>query len=88
MNLEKRLYKTDTGVYFGTIQKQIHNQRGRKFICIGKKQVHIDNIPTLPNEWDLVQWYVLDGLFLEFSCPVIDWWMKMRMKNKYIKYDL
>lgn len=87
MNVENRLYKTDQGVYIGTIQKKVHNQRGRRFVCIGKKQIHIDNIPLLPkeNNWDLFQWYVLDGLFESFPCVVMDWWMKMRMKNKYIK---
>lgn len=86
MNTEGRLYKTDNGVYLGMEQKQIHNQRGRRFICVGKRQIHIDNIPVLPkeNKWDLFQWYVLDGLFQESPCVVMDWWMKMRSINKYI----
>lgn len=86
MNIEGRLYKTDAGVYFGTIQKQIHNQRGRRFVCVGKRQVHLDNIPVLPKEekWDLFSWYVLSGLFSEYPCMVMDWWMEMRIKNKYL----
>lgn len=87
MNTENRLYKKDGRVYIGTIQKPIHDQRGRKFVCVCKKQIHIDNIPILPKEekFDLFQWYVLDGLFESFPCVVMDWWMKMRIKNRYIK---
>ncbi len=86
IGVSNRLYKIANRVYFGTTEINVHNQRGRLFIKHRNKQINIKNIPTLPkeSEWDLFQWYVLDGLFQKFSCPVIDWWMAMRKKGTYI----
>ena len=68
MDTTNRLYKNGDGVYFGTIQKQVHEQRGRRFVCVGKKQIHVDNIPVLPIEKDCVFDYIFGVGSVNFPC--------------------
>lgn len=83
INLENRLYKKEGGVYYGTIQKQVHNQRGRLFVCLGKKQIHLDNVPVLKEESDPVFDYVFGGGFQKFPCVAMDYWIeRWRMGRK------
>lgn len=83
INLSNRLYKQGDEVYFGYNQLTVHDQRGRLFVKFKGKQINLKNIPVLPEDKDPVFDYVFGGLFQNFSCPAVDYWiMRHRMKRK------
>lgn len=77
--------KDDITVTYGNRDYRIQDDRGYRHIVVRLNGIRT-KITVKERKWDLVQWYVLDGLFQEFPCIVMSWWVKMRIENKYINF--
>jgi len=73
----EKLYKTCTGVYSGTRQLPVKNQRGRQYVNFKGKQINIKEIPE--KETDVVFDYVFNGKFLENPNPILDMCARLRV---------
>lgn len=81
MNTTPNVY-IEYGIVYTSTRKvlSIKEQRGRRYVYFNGRQINIKSIPEY-KQWDLFYWYVLDGLFVEYPCAVIDWWIKIRIYN-------
>jgi hypothetical protein len=97
IDLTNRLYKVGDAVYFGYKALNVHNQRGRLFVCYRDKQVNLKDIPVLPKDEkpDPVFNYIFTGQSATHPCHAMDYWIRRhrlkqdirpwQYKAKYIK---
>ena len=83
MNTENQLRKTCTGVYAGTRQLPIKEQRGRKYVNFQGKQVNLKDIPEgFAPEEDEVFRYIFCYGFRDNPDPRLDALAKERIYKK------
>ena len=78
---ENQLYKTCTGVYAGTRQLAVKEQRGRKYVNFQGKQINIKEIPEKKND-DPVFDYVFNFGFRNSPNPELDRLARERIYGK------
>lgn len=61
----------------------VKEHRGWKYVNYNGKKIGISSLPELRITNDVVFEYVFGGLFIQFPCPAMDYWiMRHRMKRK------
>lgn len=86
MDLSQAKYvRTRNIVAVHGMEYTVKKQRGRYYIHAENSQVTVTDIVNKPDEWDLFSWYVLSDLVHKFPCRVMNWWVDMRLKGRYIK---
>lgn len=79
----KDVYIQNGNVYCGTRQLTVKDQRGRKYVHFGGRQVNIKSIPEKKAEPDAVFDYVFGGGHATHPCPAMSYWiMRHRMKQR------
>lgn len=71
------LHQTCTGVYAGTRELPIKEQRGRRYVNFKGKQINLKKIPSLEHQ-DVVFDYVFNGTFKTRPNKYLDMCVKMR----------
>ncbi len=73
-------------VIYGNKTYRVQNDRGYRHIVVYIEGVR-KKISVRERKWDLFYWYILSGLFQSHPCPVINWWVRIKEKNKYVKFN-
>lgn len=78
-DLTGRLYTTGGKVYLGTKECHINKQRGRRFVCLKKKQINLKDIPRLPQEEEesdpFCEYVISENGYASYPCVAMDYWV-------------